>query len=253
MGYTKIVQSGNFLEIYEFEKSLPQRRNNIRIRVKSRPNPDRRRRADNVRRLRGRFIRLIRSNLVGETPPVFLTLTMREVVSVKNAFRSFSRFSCALRLKYGRGIKYIAVPEFQKRDAVHFHALVWGFSDETINTERQTRTLAKLWREGFIDLIKTDGNIKLAYYFGKYMSKTLFDPRLKAQKAYVASRNVMRPVSLSDSMAYRLIDEIWGIGDNSVADVERSYDTMWLGRCIYKAYNLLPHENSNNINKANSR
>jgi len=248
MGYTKVVQSGNFLEIYEFENELPKRRNNFRKRVKRIFNPYRRRRPDNVRRLRGTFVRLIRSNLTAEENPTFLTLTMREIVDVKDAYRSFSHFMCALRRKFGRGFRYIGVPEFQKRGAVHFHILIWGFPDEIIATERKNRLIAEIWGQGYIDFIKTDGNIKLAYYFGKYMSKAVYNDRLNGQKAYVASRNVLRPLSLSNSLAFGLIDDLWAV-DKSVVPVEKIYDTIWLGRCIYKRYYLIPQYEYNHNGK----
>jgi hypothetical protein len=37
--------------------------------------------------------------------------------------------------------------------------------------ERKTRTLAKLWGEGYVDATKTDGSGRLAYYISKYITK----------------------------------------------------------------------------------
>lgn len=241
MGFTKIIQSGNYLEIYEYEKQLrkfqtqPFRQKgcfNEKIREITR------RRIDNVSRVRKSFIRLVRANLTGDAPPVLLTLTMREVVSIKCAYAEFRLFVMRLRYEFGRGFRYISVPEFQKRGAVHFHVLVWGLSEQVINDERETRFIAKLWGQGFIDILKTDGSSKLASYLGKYMSKAVYDKRLSLQKAYVASRNILRPLSFANSMAFEYRELIWGV-DNLIP-FEKIFDTLWLGRCIYKAYNLIP-------------
>jgi len=248
MGYTKILTYGNILETYEFERQLPKRKG---IEVARSPrifNPYSRRRPDNVRRLRKKFIQLVSANLTGEEIPAFLTLTFSQSVEIQTGYKHFHNFTKSLRYFFGKGLRHIAVPEWGGRSTkrLHYHVLIWGLDEETINTERQTRKIAQIWGQGYVDIIKTDGNVKLAYYFGKYMSKALYNERLKSQKAYVASRNVLRPVSLSNSLAFGLIDEIFDV-DKSVATIERVYDTMWLGRCVYKRYQIIPY-NENNYN-----
>src|SRR5690606_27837965 len=99
----------------------------------------------------------------------------------------------ALRNKFGKAFSYIAVSEFQKRGAIHFHALFWGLPAEVFSQERQTRTIALIWKQGFVYMKETDGNDKLSSYLAKYMVKTFTDPRLKNKKAYLASRNIKRP------------------------------------------------------------
>jgi hypothetical protein len=78
------------------------------------------------------------------------TLTYREnITDRERAFRNFESF---IRLvhSYLSDWKYIAVHEFQKRGAVHFHLGVKGYQDVTL--------LRTLWR-----LVVGDGNIDVSY------------------------------------------------------------------------------------------
>jgi len=249
MGYTKILTYGNILETYEFERQLPERRSAFRQKRNPRLfNSFRRRRPDNVHRLRKKFIQLVSANLGGKENPAFLTLTFRDNIEIQDGYKRFHDFARAIRRTFGKGVRYIAVPEFGTRNTkrLHYHVLIWGLSNEIIDTERKTRKIAQIWGQGYLDIIKTDGNEKLAFYFGKYLSKALYNERLAAQKAYVASRNVLRPLSLTNSLAFGIIDDLWAV-DKSVETIEKVYSTMWLGRCVYKRFKIIP-PNENNCN-----
>jgi len=121
MGYTKVVQSGTMLEVYEYEKNLPIRtRNSRRTHINySRARIIRTRSADSVRRAARAFRRIVRSNLTGDVPPALFTFTMYQKLSYELSVKAFSEFIIRLRKREGREFKYIAVPEFQKRGAVH--------------------------------------------------------------------------------------------------------------------------------------
>lgn len=247
MGYRKLIQSGNLIETYEYKLDNIPRRANQRKREKNRSHiASRNRRPDNLYRLKGRFTRLIRSNLYGSEAPLFVTLTMYETVSVRRAYRSFSRFVQRLRARYGKAFKYVAVPEFQGNvysrtgelkeygGAVHFHALFW-FLPITPQKERSRRILQWAWRRGYVDCIQTDGSVKLAGYLGKYLFKAMHDERIGYQKAYVASRNVLRPVQVSYASAFQYLSEIVG---GITPSVVRQFETQWLGTCKYTRYLL---------------
>jgi hypothetical protein len=253
MGYSKVIQSGNVVEIYEYSKDLSPRKKRKREN-KGRYSKLATRRGDNVLRLKKHFVRLVRANLGGIECPVFLTLTMVEVVRIELAYGFFTEFVSRVRRLYGKTFRYIAVPEFQERGAVHFHVLAWGLPKEIIENEvpsiktigeggdiklgeikRGTRTLQRIWARGTVDCFLTDGSDKLAFYVSKYMSKALHDDRLLRQKAYVCSRNVMRPVSIPSSIAISTAPEIWGIDlENPLK--EKFFDTQWLGRGRYRVY-----------------
>lgn len=238
--YTKYIQSGTLVELYTYEKEpitqrgyiqkrRPQRRGGINTRTRA-----------NSARSRKAFQRLVRANCVGDVFPALVTLTMFEIVRIDTAYDAFNEFVRKLRRRFGKEFKYIVVPEFQKRGAVHFHALVWGLPYDIISNESRLRYLQALWGEGFLDCIVTDGSSKLAGYLSKYMSKAMSDQRLFSQKAYVSSRNVLRSVSINSSLPLYYSKELLGV--DSVDNLELLYagefDTVWLGRCDYKKYQL---------------
>jgi len=259
MGFTKLVRSGDLVEVYQYENNLPDRKR------KSKENTggyrtSTERRADNVRRCGKAFTRLVRANLVGDEKPAFFTFTMFEVVRIDVAFRCYTDFVERLRRAYGKSIRYVAVPEFQERGAVHFHALFWGFSDKVLlnegsrgKTAKQkhiwaewlnakgyvksdlgdSRSIQHLWARGFVDCIPTDGSSKLASYLSKYMFKTMFDDRLLAQKAYVASRNVLRPVQSTFNEAFGFLQCL--VGD-TVPERKAVWEAPYLGSCRYTRY-----------------
>jgi len=235
--YTKLIRSGDCVEEYVYERQpSPSRLLNPRPRRKRRATM---RRPDHIARLRNNFRRLVRANISPSRPPCFLTLTFREVVDIDQGYKSLTKFGLKLRKQFGPSLAWISVPEYQKRGAIHFHILVFGLADEFVDTERKTRLIAGLWGNGFVDLVPTDGAPQIASYMAKYMGKAMGDYRLLGKKAYSATRNVLRPVSLSSDCSIRSAwdyfrDEI-GAVDKSVV-LERDYDTMFLGRCKYRQY-----------------
>jgi len=232
----KVIRSGDLIEVYEYAKNLPIRR---KVRQPDTYGKrDRRvgpRREDSIRRAAKSFRRIVRANLGGDEPPALFTFTMYQELSYTASVRVFTKFIVRLRRNHGREFRYIVVPEFQKRGAVHWHALFWGISHEIAKTETETRYIARLWLAGFCDGLITDGHPKLAGYLSKYMSKAMHDIRLGGKKAYYASRNILRPMCVSSANVVEYLSEIVGV-DNSPLHTHE-FDTQWLGRAIYKQYN----------------
>jgi len=253
VGYNKIIVSGNHLEIYSYEKNLSIYRRE-RKPVKARPTvsvlvsngPDTLspgqlgKRRDNARRATVAFARLVRSNLDGNEPPILVTLTYaKNETSLRTGYSDFGAFIQALRYRFGKGFKYIACPEFQKRGAVHFHALFWGISSSLVLSERKTRLFGQLWGRGFVDLYLTDGSEKMSSYLAKYMAKAYLDPRLKGQKDYIASRNIKRPIVMSDISPLWPVMDDYGLSTDTPLH-EKHFNTYWLGKGRYRAYQLKP-------------
>lgn len=246
MGYSKLIQSGKLVEIYDYQLDYIPRSIKSRTRkTRCKRVASRNRRPDNLFRLKRYFERIVRSNLLGGKAPLFVTLTMYETVPIRLAYRSFSRFIQRLRARYGKDFRYVAVPEFQGdvdfsgywkalRGAVHFHVLFW-FLPITEQGERQKRYIQWSWRRGFVDCVQTDGSVKLAGYMSKYVFKAMYDERLGNQKAYVCSRNILRPVSVSYASAFRYLNDI--VGD-SLPDHVSNFNSAWLGNCQYRRYVL---------------
>lgn len=247
MSYIKIIQSGDLVERYEYERipaaigmfKRPRKPKEYKF---SRP-----RRSDNIAKAKQSFRRLVRCNLQ-KGNPYLLTLTMLDILSYSDAIRCFTAFGQRAKRDFGQAFSWIAVAEFQRRGALHFHALVWGLDYDVAHSEKDTRRIQNLWRYGYVDIIPTDGSPKIATYLSKYMSKAMSDERLMGKRAYCSSRNVLRPVSVSTPTAVDLVSQELGLGD-IVPLQDRSYGTLWLGRANYKSYSLY----QNNYGKESHR
>jgi len=241
--HVKAIFSGDTVELFEYEKPYfynwpPQRRAGSAT-----PNTGRlvktERRADNVRVAQQKIRRLINANASawGQVPK-FVTYTFREnVQDLKDANELWTLYQQRLRRRF-HGLKYLAVVEFQKRGAVHWHVLIWGLN-EYARSERVTRSFSRLWQRGFVDCIITNGHPKIASYLAKYMSKSMSDIRLGGKRAYYTSHNILRSVSVSSSNS-----SIQAVHDHDVIPpvdnllTTHEFDTHWLGRAIYQSYRL---------------
>lgn len=245
--YGKTIYSGTLLEVYRFEKaprlasSTGRRRKSSDSTRSSTPGP---RRWDSVKRLRRNFTRLVQTQLAGKGAPAFLTLTFVSNADIEFGLLCFKDFNRRAKKEFGDSFSFIAVPEFQKRGAIHFHLLVWGIADHYVKKERATRYIQSLWARGFVDIIPTDGSPKLASYLSKYMQKALQDPRLYGRRAYYCSRNVMRPVLYKTSAVVNYAKEILGVDIELLT--ERNYSTQWLGAGNYQVYKVIDHGQSSN-------
>lgn len=134
----------------------------------------------------------------------FITLTYSEnIKDINTTNKQFNYFISNIR-KLKKDFKYLAVPEFQKRGAVHYHILSNLDLDQVIIFNQEFKkgsavnynTLydVKYWNHGFarVDFIKN--NYKKIYsYLTKYMVKDI-DDRLFMKKRYFFSQNLIRPV-----------------------------------------------------------
>lgn len=232
MAYKKLIQSGKLLETYEYQYA-PSRRLQFIVRAKSRSKPLGFRRKDNVVQLRNNFRRLVASNILGDRP-YLITFTFRDFVSLSDGYYLFKKFNLRMRYFFGVQFSYICVPEFGHKNTkrLHFHVLYWGLPFDLV-FERITRRIADIWGHGFVDLILTDGDMRLSSYLTKYFYKAVMDDRLVGEKAYVCSRNIKRPVSTSGEFVFSFLDTF--VSDEDLR-YERKYKTQWLGECVYRSY-----------------
>jgi len=138
MGYIKYVTTPNYVDEYIYEKNYIPPRKIYKARRK-RATKATFRSAQSLRRARASFIRIIESNLDRLNPPTLVTLTMHQNLSFATSIRIFTEFVVRLRKRYGKGFKYIAVPEFQKRGALHWHILFFVSRAWLFRTLGQTR------------------------------------------------------------------------------------------------------------------
>ncbi len=261
MGYNKFISYGNIIETYTYGRDLQipreTQRNHPRRAVRQSVDDDGKaplspsefegKRKDNANRAQLAFRRLVMANLTGSEHPLLVTFTYRDnQTDLRIGYRDFGAFIQALRYRYGASFRYIAVPEFQARGAVHFHALVWGLPGSIFDTERATRLVAGLWGHGFVYMKMTDGNEKLSSYLAKYMAKSFVDHRLMNQKAYVCSRNLKRPQIQGgiSNFGMNLLLEEFGA---TTPEIDNSYDTHYLGTARHRIYKISTENPQKNL------
>lgn len=134
----------------------------------------------------------------------FITLTFKEnLTDIAKANKIFHSWVVNVR-KLKKDFAYVAVPEFQKRGAVHYHILSnLGKNDTNIIIPQKERTEktkdlstlfdVKYWSRGFarVDFIKNDYK-KIYSYICKYMTKDI-DNKLFGKHRYFNSQNLNKP------------------------------------------------------------
>lgn len=248
MGYTKIVQFGDVLEIYSYNKEHHVQKHKRVIRrarriTSSGDSTQVIRRDSSLKRARVAFYRLVASNITREKTLTFITLTSFEKISITKAYKALGYFYKGLKKHYGE-IVAISVPEWQeKSDNIHFHCLIWGIPTEEVEKERNRRFLQGLWCRGYLDArIAKKKSLGIAGYMAKYMQKALSDKRLRNRRAYSSTHNVHRPVSYGSNSLASYAPEI--VGRYHVLDIEKNYATMYLGNCLYKKYNIIKNDST---------
>jgi len=177
----KLVISGNTFELFEFGNSVPYGfkrpisgkkpiKNDLIITfqkaLKCSYKPPR---IDNLRRTASKMKRLINAN---SEMKFFITLTYaKNEQDIKKANNDFKKFILKLRYYYG-DFKYLAVPEFQKRGAVHFHLLCFGLP--YVRKESIQRAWGEITSQSlpFTRIEAVRSRKKALVYVCKYMAKT---------------------------------------------------------------------------------
>ena len=169
----------------------------------------------------------------------FLTLTFAEnKTDIKECNYLFKKFIQRLKYQYNlQNLKYLSVIEFQERGAVHYHCL--------LNIPYiEHSELQDLWGHGFVFINAITHVDNIGAYILKYMTKDNKDKRLMGQKAYLMSRNLIKPSQVInhdlkdfDKLEHKIIDKY---KLNDLQPIYTSnFDTEILGECNYKQYNLL--------------
>lgn len=169
----------------------------------------------------------------------FITLTFKEnITDIVYANKIFNSWVSNVR-KLKKDFKYIAVPEFQKRGAVHYHILSnLGKEDTNIVIPQKERTEktkdlttlfdVKYWSRGFarVDFIKGDYK-KIYSYICKYMTKDI-DDKLFGKHRYFNSQNLNKPreefLDLSNERDLKHFNDII---NNSSIDYSSQYKDIY--------------------------
>jgi len=166
--------------------------------------------------------------------PVFLTFTFREnLQDLEIANRHFRNFIKRLNHQYGKNFRYLAVVEFQRRGAVHYHCIFFDMPLAMEQEERKSRTIAKIWSHGFIDIERVRSAKRVGPYVCKYLDKAILDPRLLGKKAFFTSHGLLRPIEFRNQ---ERIDEFVAHGKMGSLVSTRTYGSERFGKIIYKQY-----------------
>lgn len=127
----------------------------------------------------------------------FITLTFAEnETDIKIANKKFRYFVDKMQ-RVKKDFKYICIPEFQKRGAIHYHMLcnIDINDSKLIYAQEDNKKFKhiKYWIDGFtkVDVLNSDAK-KVVGYISKYMTKDI-DNRLFNRHRYFYSRNLQLP------------------------------------------------------------
>lgn len=172
--------------------------------------------APSIRRARTNIKRIIYANSYmwkdkngKKIPSKFLTLTFEEnIKDLKTANDIFTKYIQRLNYQFRNNLadplKYLCVPEFQERGAVHYHIVLFNFPFVHLVYKR----LREIWGEGRIrlDVIQRKQSIhNIVFYVIKYLTKQSTDGRFWGQKRYFTSRDLLSPIEIYDETAIYMI------------------------------------------------
>lgn len=201
----KVKYLGDYVEIIEYANSIkrlkkgietPKNDINAQIALKRVKNDTKEIRYDNINRSFSLLLDLSRCNYQCFTS--FITLTFKEnMKDLKRANRYFNQWVLSVRRTFPM-FKYLCVPEFQKRGAIHYHLMtniVPGSEIAPLQKNTSNMYDVKFWKYGFtsvFDLKLTDSKFSVALYLAKYFYKDI-DNRLFGHRKILYSQNLTKP------------------------------------------------------------
>jgi hypothetical protein len=216
----KIILAGNTLHYYQYSKPIEYDFTNATKRYRQRPLE-----ADEAAetasgadshayRARKSVRLLLQANgwqwLAEDKPirPVFVTYTFKECeTSLKQANRDFNKFTKRANYEIlgtkAAGLKWLTVPEFQKRGAVHYHTIYFNLRQQEFGKFAQVslslyQKLNRSWKQGYLFIEQVDTLDHLTNYVSKYFTKTKNDRRFFGEKKYFTARGLLQPKEFRD-------------------------------------------------------
>lgn len=234
---------GKIVEITEFEKEPSKVRVSSTRRWRTVYG---RRRMDNIRRTKQICLRRVLSAIEEYGSPLLVTLTFNgDASDASYANDSLRTFQVRLRTKYPQA-QSLFIPELSPKGRIHFHGLLFNLPMHlgdtrkgrrilTYGSERKSRTLAKLWGEGFVDATQTDGSIRLAHYVTKYITKTSGETLFNAMRILRISHGFPKEIIVRGLMAEELKRRYI---NKKPASEWSSEKHLFLGKIIKKTYEI---------------
>lgn len=234
----RVIKSGHIVEVYRYQATVLRKDDDLfRSDKGGRHNEGVEERKEEYRgtvnqRARNTLRRLINANF--DNTSLFITLTYEEnMKEVDKGTYDFKKFVQKMKRRQ-KDFQYVAVIEFQKRGAVHFHMLCNYRIEWNNHKELQTheRDLGKVWGHGFVD-IGYKQNDNAGAYLIKYMTKENNDVRLQGKKRYFYSRSLEKPKELVGYEAVQIIKEL----EDMPAVFTNEYYSDFHGQVKYSEYN----------------
>ena len=182
--YRKVFKTGGIYEVYEYEKLNTKnggvldgdgefRKENYAQRMRSR---------------RNKIRRLICENF--DSASKFVTLTFADtelfdITDVKQCNHQLKLFVKRIKYQYS-DFKYVAVIEFQKRGAIHYHMIC------NLPYIKKAE-LQRIWGLGFVKINAIDKVDNVGAYVIKYMTIDMDDDRLQGEQGYLRSKTLREP------------------------------------------------------------
>lgn len=189
---SKAIRSGNILELYLYENSILK---GFEIPANTRGKPKKnedeyKRRLSNIVRSKMRINRLINANVTGNDS--FITFTFKENICdidiANSLWKCFIDKWNKRRKRAGLPkLNYVAVIEFQKRGAIHYHCCF--FNIEYVPHDY----ILRLWGNGSVNLKSIKDVDNVGAYITYYLSKETAWDNYKGKKIYQCSRGLKKP------------------------------------------------------------
>jgi len=199
----KLIIAGEFYHLYQYSTPII-----YDIKQPNRPSAPKSQHSDVRSDNRSNFYRtkkaiklLLQANTEGRhfaddstTRPQFVTLTFAENISeVAAANRVFSKFVQNINYKIFKEkkakLKYLAVIEFQKRGAIHYHVIFFN----PIEISEFYDVVKEYWTSGYATIQKISSQQHLINYVHKDLTKLRQKKSLYGKKAYFCSRGLRQP------------------------------------------------------------
>lgn len=259
--HTKLISSGNILETFAYkEKNSFVRRNSGALRLGQRSSASLIDRADEfifrgTNRARLMVRRLLYSNF-DVSNRYFITLTFDDenIDFASSSLKHCNSYFANFRKRLARlvpSVKWVCVPETQKRGAFHYHLvsdlpISKLYEKNNFQTKRDLYynadvsgvSLRELWSGGFVSVSPIEGNIiTTANYLGKYMSKSTCG---HSGRRFHTTQNLERPkVVYSNRFAGDLERDFPLLGNDGKMVYTKDYQDKAGGTISYSLF--VPH------------
>ena len=245
----KLVECGDYIQVYYYNNTKSKKSSDnkedlkltkIDINVTSNcTNTDNMKDTNNIElrsiiRSKLECQRLAKSNI--KDWETFITLTFAEnVTDVTFANKKFRYFIDKVR-RVKKDFKYLCIPEFQKRGAVHYHMLCnININDSTllyVQEDNKKFKHIKYWNDGFSSIeVMTGESKKVVGYISKYMTKDI-DNRLFGKHRYFYSQNLITPKESYINLDNSIDSEFY---NKKIQDLELIYQNQYIN----------PYDNNN--------